>query len=283
MAHEDLNINRFDKNVVDRVINIARNFLRDFPKFFQVSFDTVGRTYELGSPNIDADSLWVATYTTGSPVTITADKTASVYYSLDQRNGIIRFNTSFSSTTKILVEGYYYEWVLPSDLKFYATHSIEQHVYNLPIPLENMSDIVIDTIGMGAVVEALWGLLTEYSRDIDVMTSESVHIPASQRYRMVQSLLEYWSKAYEKQAKSLNIGLDRIEIMNLRRVSRTTNRLVPLYKARELGEVGPIERIFPEVSDGIIGIEQSDDELLENVFVDTPPGIGTNTSAIYGI
>jgi len=283
MAHEDLNINRFDKNVVDRVINIARNFLRDFPKFFQVSFDTVGRTYELGSPNIDADSLWVATYTTGSPVTITADKTANAYYSLDQRNGIIRFNTSFSSTTKILVEGYYYEWVLPSDLKFYATHSIEQHVYNLPIPLENMSDIVIDTIGMGAVVEALWGLLTEYSRDIDVMTSESVHIPASQRYRMVQSLLEYWSKAYEKQAKSLNIGLDRIEIMNLRRVSRTTNRLVPLYKARELGEVGPIERIFPEVSDGIIGIEQSDDELLENVFVDTPPGIGTNTSAIYGI
>jgi len=283
MAHEDLNTNRFNENVIEKVTYIARNFLRDFPKFFQVSFDAVGRTYELGSPNIDADGLWVARYTAGSPITITTDKTASAYYSLDQRNGIIRFNTSFSPTTKILVEGYYYEWVLPSDLKFYATHSIEQHVYNLPIPLENMSDIVIDTIGMGAVVEALWGLLTEYSRDIDVMTSESVHIPASQRYRMVQSLLEYWSKAYEKQAKSLNIGLDRIEIMNLRRVSRTTNRLVPLYKARELGEVGPIERIFPEVSDGIIGIEQPDDELLDDVFIDTPPGIGTNTSAIYGI
>ena len=283
MAHSALNNGRFDEGVIEKVTYIARNFLRDFPKFFQVSFDAVGRTYELGSPNIDADSLWVATYTTGSPVTVTTDKTASAYYSLDQRNGIIRFNTSFSSSTKILVEGYYYEWVLPSDLKFYATHSIEQHVYNLPIPLENMSDIVIDTIGMGAVVEALWGLLTEYSRDIDVMTSESVHIPASQRYRMVQSLLEYWSKAYEKQAKSLNIGLDRIEIMNLRRVSRTTNRLVPLYKARELGETGPIERIFPEISDGIIGIEHPDGETLDDVFIDTPPGVGSNTSAIYGI
>jgi hypothetical protein len=283
MAHQDLVNSGFDEDVVKQVMYIARGFLRDFPKFFQVSFDAVGRTYELGSPNIDADSLWIATYTTGSPVTVTTDKTASAYYSLDQRNGIIRFNTSFSSSTKILVEGYYYEWVLPSDLKFYARHSIEQHVYNLPIALENMSDIVVDTIGMGTVVDALWGLLTEYSRDIDVMTSESVHIPASQRYRMVQSLLDYWSKAYEKQAKALNIGLDRIEIMNLRRVSRTTNRLVPLYKARELGETGPIERIFPEISDGIIGIEEPEDKLFDDVFIDTPPGVGSNTSAIYGI
>jgi hypothetical protein len=273
----------FDLITVDKVTAIARTFLRDFPKFFQVSFNAVGRTYELGHPNIDKDKLWVATYTVGNPTQITTNTSASTYYSLDDRNGILRFNESFSANTQILIEGQYYEWILPADLEFYATHSIERHIYNLPIALENMSNIVIDTIGMGTVVESLWGLLTEYSRDIDVMTSESIHIPASQRFRMVQSLLDYWSKAYEKQAKALNIGLDRIEIMNLRRVSRTTNRLVPLYKARELGEYGPIERIFPEVSDGIIGIEEPEDDLLEDVYVDVPPGVGTNSAAIYGI
>jgi len=283
MAHVTLGRNGYDAITVEKITYIARGFLRDFPKFFQVSFDAVGRTYELGNPNVDKDNLWVATYTTGSPTEVTTNTSASTYYSLDDRNGILRFNRSFAAGTKILVEGQYYEWILPDDLEFYASHSIEQHVYNLPVALENMSGIVIDTIGMGCVVEALWGLLTEYSRDIDVMTSESIHIPASQRFRMVQSLLDYWSKAYEKQAKALNIGLDRIEIMNLRRVSRTTNRLVPLYKARELGETGPIERIFPEVSDGIIGIEQPEDDLLEDVFIDTPPGVGSNTSAIYGI
>lgn len=273
----------FDPASVSTITEIARKFLRDFPKFFQVSFNAVGRTYELGNPNIDADSLWVASYTSSAPITITSNTSASSYYSLDARNGILRFNQTPSAGANILVEGYYYEWVLPSDLKFYANHAIEQHVYNLDLPLEKMSGIVIDTIGMSCVVEALWGLLTEYSRDIDVTTSESVHIPASQRFRMVQSLLEYWSKAYERQAKALNIGLERIEIMNLRRVSRSTNRYVPVYKSKELGEYGPIERLFPEIGDGVINIEEPEDEQISNVFVTIEPGTTLNSSAIYGI
>jgi len=273
----------FDPASVETITGIARTFLRDFPKFFQVSFNAVGRTYELGNPNIDADSLWVASYTNNAPITITSNTSASSYYSLDARNGILRFNQTPSAGANILVEGYYYEWVLPSDLKFYANHAIEQHVYNLDLPLEKMSGIVIDTIGMSCVVEALWGLLTEYSRDIDITTSESVHIPASQRFRMVQSLLDYWSKAYEKQAKALNIGLERIEIMNLRRVSRSTNRYVPIYKPKELGEYGPIERLFPEIGDGVINIEEPEDEQISNVFVTVEPGTTLNSSAIYGI
>ena len=273
----------YDPASVNTITTIARGFLRDFPKFFQVSFNAVGRTYELGNPNIDADSLWVASYTNSAPVTITSDTSASSYYSLDARNGILRFNQTPPSGSNILVEGYYYEWVLPSDLEFYANHAIEQHVYNLDLPLENMSGIVIDTIGMSCVVEALWGLLTEYSRDIDVTTSESVHIPASQRFRMVQSLLDYWSKAYEKQAKALNIGLERIEIMNLRRVSRSTNRYVPIYKSKELGEYGPIERLFPEIGDGVINIEEPEDEQIRNVYVAVEPGTTLNTTAIYGM
>lgn len=273
----------FDPASISTITTIARNFLRDFPKFFQVSFNAVGRTYELGNPNIDSDSLWVATYVNNAPVTITSNTSASSYYSLDARNGILRFNTTPSASASILVEGYYYEWVLPSDLEFYAVHAIEQHVYNLDLPLENMSAIVIDTIGMSCVVEALWGLLTEYSRDIDITTSESVHIPASQRFRMVQSLLDYWTKAYERQAKSLNIGLERIEIMNLRRVSRSTNRFVPIYKSKELGEYGPIERIFPEISEGTIAIEEPVDKQINNVFVDIEPGVSVNSAAIYGM
>ncbi len=273
----------FDAASVSKITTIARNFLRDFPKFFQVSFDAVGRTYELGNPNIDADSLWVAGYTTSAPIEITANTSASAYYSLDSRNGILRLNTTLPANSKLLIEGYYYEWVLPSDLDFYAVHAIEQHVYNLDLPLESMSAIVIDTIGMSCVVEALWGLLTEYSRDIDVTTSESVHIPASQRFRMVQSLLEYWSKAYERQAKALNIGLERIEIMNLRRVSRSTNRYVPIYKPKELGEYGPIERLFPEIGEGVIAIEEPEDKQINNVFVTVEPGVTINSSAIYGI
>lgn len=123
--------------------------------------------------------------------------------------------------------------------------------------------------------------MTEYSRDIDVMTSESVHIPGSQRFRMVQSLLEYWMRQYDSQAKALNIGVNRIEVMNLRRVSRTTNRYVPIYKPKEIGDYGPIERVFPEQDSGTIVLEDFEDNMREDVYVDVPPPAGLyNTGAI---
>jgi hypothetical protein len=273
----------YSQDTMDKITRIARTFLRDYPKFFQVSFDAIGRTYELGQPNIQAENLWVARYTpSSSPVEIGSDTTASAYYSLDERNGVMRFNQSFAANTKIMVEGYYYEWVLPKDLEYFAAHAIEQHIYNLDVHLENFTPIIYDTIGMATVVETLWGLLTEYSRDIDVTTSESVHIPASQRFRMVQSMLDYWTRNYQAQARALNIGLERIEIMTLRRVSRTTGYLVPIYRERELGDRNPIERQWPEIGHGDIPIENQNEPMRENVYLELEPEQGYSTAAIMG-
>lgn len=256
--------------ILDEVMTVARNYLRDFPRFFQVSFDAVGRTYELGHPNIDQDTMWIASNVGASVSTLSTSQ-----YSLDNRNGILRLAATPAANSKIMVEGYHYEWVSPNDLEFYSKQAISQHLFSLDIPLENMSALIIETIGIGAIVESLGALMSEFSRDIDVMTSESIHIPASQRFRMVQSLLGYWSEQYNKQARALNIGIDRIEIFNLRRVSRTTNRYVPIFKSRELGDYGPTERIFPNGDKEIIELEESPiDNLREDVYVDTDPPEG---------
>lgn len=261
--------------ILEEVKEVARTYLRDFPKFFQVSFDAVGRTYELGSPNIETDTLWVATTTGSSANVLTASQ-----YSVDARNGILRLASTPAAGSKIMVEGYYYEWVSPADLEFYSKQAINAHVFSLDIPLENMARVIIETIGIAAIVEVLMGLMSEFSRDIDVNTSESVHIPASQRFRMIQSMLAFWSQQYDKQARALNIGIDRIEIFNLRRVSRTTNRYVPLYKHKELGDYGPVERIFPNNDKQVIELEEAPvDNLREDVFVDNeiPPNYVSNT------
>jgi len=255
---------------------IARRYLRDFPKFFQTSFTVVGRTYELGQINVDSDSLWVALFDGATTQELNADQ-----YDLDERNGVLRLLTLPSGNQTVMVEGYYYEWVTPGDLSFYAHHAIEKHVHTINAPLEALAPVVIDTIGMAAVVETLWALMTEYSRDIDVITSESVHIPASQRFRMVQSLLQFWDNEYRTAAKALNIGLERLEVLNLRRVSRLTNRLVPLYKAKELGDYSPMERIWPPIDDGTIEIEEGGDSLREDVYVDTTPPSGLTTTSPY--
>jgi hypothetical protein len=263
--------------ILDDVMEVARTYLRDFPRFFQVTFDAAGRTYELGHPNIDTNTLWIATVSGASVTELTTSQ-----YSIDSRNGILRLSSTPTTGSKLMLEGYHYEWVSPADLEFYAKQAINAHVFSLDIPLENMAQVIIETIGIGAIVEVLMGLMSEFSRDIDVQTSESVHIPASQRFRMVQSLLQYWSQQYDKQARALNIGVDRIEIFNLRRVSRTTNRYVPIFKPKELGDYGPIERIFPNQDKEVIQLEEHPvDNLREDVYVDTDPPTGyTNNTYI---
>lgn len=262
------------------VVTIARNYLRDFPKFFQVSFDALGRTYQLGHTNIDTDSLWVATYIPNSP-SASATTLSTAAYTLDSRNGIMRLTSPPSQSAKIMVEGYYYEWVTPSDLEFYTKRAIEKHLHSLNTSLSELSDAVINAIGIAAICESLWALMTEYARDIDIITSESVHIPASQRFRMVQSLLAQWEKEYDRHATALNIGIDRLEVFSLRRVSRTTGYLVPLYKAREIGEFSPVERLWPRIDSGIIDQEVKSDDMRVDAYIDGPPPSGQTTTVYY--
>lgn len=262
------------------ISNIARNYLRDFPRFFQVSFDGSSRTYELGNPNIDATSIWVATYpTNASTPTVLVPSS----YDLDTRNGILRLATVPGSTTRVMVEGYHYEWLTPDDLTFYTQRAIEKHLPALNIDITSLSDIAVNAIAIAAICESLWGLMTEFSRDIDVLTSESIHIPASQRFRMVQSLLGQWEGEYQRHASALNIGIDRLEVFTLRRISRTTNRLVPLYKPMEIGDVGPIERLWPAIDSGVSSLEEKEEPLRSDVYIDTePPTVSvSNTTAYY--
>jgi hypothetical protein len=123
--------------------------------------------------------------------------------------------------------------------------------------------------------------MTEFARDIDVMTSEAVHLPGSQRFRMLQSLIQQWEVEYRKHANNLNIGPERIAQFSLRRVSRTTNRLVPLFKSKELGDYGPMERIWAEDAEGRILITEEDEPLRTDVFIDGEPPRGFTSNAFY--
>jgi hypothetical protein len=255
------------------VIEVARNFLRDFPRFFQYENTSGRQTQQLGHMK------YVATVTGGTPTTLTAAQ-----YTMIERDGVIRVDPAVdvSAADSLIVEGFYYEWLTPADLAFYAQHSIDITFSTLPnMSIANASKAVVDVVGMGALVHALWGLLTEYARDVDVIASESVHIPASQRFRMVQSLLSQWEEEHKKHAEALNIGIGRIEVFNLRRRSRTTERLVPLYREREIGDFGPLERIWNEPEDGVINLEEPADDLREDVLVDGEPPQGLTNSSYF--
>lgn len=260
------------------ITTTARTYLRDFQKPFRQTFVPMGKLYDLGKPNIEESTLYVAYLPSGET---SASVLVSDQYSVDARNGQLRLVPQLGTNDTLMVEGYYYEWLLPADLDFYADMAINLNTHNLSVPLANMAPAVADVVGIHTLVQALWGLLSEFSRDIDVITSESVHIQSSQRYRMVSSLLDYWMAEYNRRAQALNIGLERLEVVNLRRVSRTTNRLVPLYKQREVGDYGPIERIWPGVDDGLIKVEEDPDDLRQEVYIDGEPPPGYLSTGHY--
>lgn len=249
---------------IESVMSGARTVLRDFPRFFTstVSKTDNVRTFELPHENIATGDLDVwAVSPTGSTTyqgvlnTSTYTPSTSTFsYVLDVRNGLLRVKTpptgGFATGSYINIEGYYYEWVSDPDLRYHATNIIAEHLVRRDMKLEDVSDAEEDAMALGTVVDALWSLLLEFSRDIDVNTPEAIGIPSSQRYRQVEDLLfnpNGFLAKYKEKCRMLGVGLDRIEVMTLRRVSRQTNRLVPIYKEREWDDNTRPKREFPAV------------------------------------
>lgn len=242
---------------VEGIAEAARNFLRDFPIFFEVDLGTVNvSTVRLPHPNIEGATLQVyvsaqpGPYSSNEDLTMTA--VPSTDWTVDERNGLLKFNTVAYQGKRCFVAGYHYEWFLNSDLMFHASTMVSEHVFQREInSLSEMPPVELEILAMGTVMKSLWTLVTEFSTDIDINSPEGMFIPARQRFQQVWQMLQYWESQYEDRSRSLNVGLHNIDIFNLRRVSRMTNRFVPMYKAREYDDHNPPERYYPPIPSGM--------------------------------
>ena len=99
-------------------------------------------------------------------------------------------------------------------------------------------------IAILATIEALWALATDASFDIDIQAPDGVSIPRSERYRQLTQTIQARWEQYHQLCAQLNIGLWRIEMGTLRRISRTTNKLVPVYMAQEIDDSRNPERVY---------------------------------------
>ena len=245
---------------VESLMYDARSWLRDFPTYFTASSPAVttsNRTINLSHPNVLRGGLHVwatngETTVEGAP-DVLGDETGFTYL-LDERNGLLRISQppqgGFAAQMHINVEGYYTTWVADQDLKFHTTNVIAEFAYGQAAwSLDVISDVEADLIALQAAAEVLFALLVQYARDIDVTTPQAMHIPATQRFHMVQSMLYGPSGLSEKVKEKqdlLGVGLGRAEVGTLRRVSRTTNRLVPVYVVREYDDIAWPRRLFTE-------------------------------------
>lgn len=235
-------------------VSAARRHLRDFPEFFEVDTGPLKTsTIRLPHPYVDGASLQV--YSAVPPVEPDTEATMtlvpSTEWTCDERNGLLKFNDNSHAGEVILVAGYHVVWFLDEDLEFFASIVLGEHLHGRTITnIDYMDQAEIDAIGMGTLVHALWSLVTQLATEVDVTTPEGVHIPAQARFQQVQSLLGFWEGEYNKRAAALNVGLFSMQVLELRRVSRTTGRLVPKFVPREIDDPRPPRRVYHQIGTG---------------------------------
>jgi hypothetical protein len=218
--------------------------LGDQPKQFTLNFtgDAVTSDFPLAIHPIDAYTLEV--YVNGSPTVVTTG------YTLEADLGVVHFVHTPPANANILIRGLVFRYFTDDDIKRFVSTAVEQHTYNRTNGIGSQMTIGLIPaveeypIAILATIEALWALATDASFDINIQAPDGVSIPRSDRYRqLTQTIQNRWDQ-YKQLCAALNIGLWRIEIGTLRRVSRTTNKLVPVYMPQEVDDGRKPERVY---------------------------------------
>jgi hypothetical protein len=98
-----------------------------------------------------------------------------------------------------------------------------------------------------ADIECLYILATDSVTDVNLQTAEGTNIDRSARYNQIMGHINALWDWYNLQCAQYNVGMNRIESLQVRRVSRTTGRLVPVFRDREYDDHRYPERELPQI------------------------------------
>ena len=170
---------------------------------------------------------------------------ATPTYYFDYKYGVIGFYVPPTPAGANLgVTGWAYDYFTDAEVQQAVTDAFNLHTNDLdpplyidPIPgqmgVDSNNEYMISIL---AAVELLWFRSTDAAQEVDIHTPEGVSIPRSQRYEQIMQQIERLNAAYEAQSGALGTGLYRIQVLNQRRVSYTTNRLVPIFREQEYNQ-----------------------------------------------
>jgi hypothetical protein len=176
----------------------------------------------------------------GMALQIEVGGVAVIEAEVEERTGVVTFDTPPADGAVVRFRGVKYRYFGGSDITaFVETAMAEQFHrrtddFGRQITLQNMPLVEEYPLAVLATTKALWALLTDASFDIDIHAPDGVSIPRSQRHRQLMDMLASRQQQYREYSAALNIGIDRIEVFKLRRVSHSTGRLVPVWIEREI-------------------------------------------------
>lgn len=173
-------------------------------------------------------------------------------FTVEENLGMIHFVTAPAENAVISISGTHYRYFTTNELTTFVNTAVTQHTdnrtdsYGSNITIASIPPVEEYPVALLATVNALWALATDASFDINISAPDGVQIPRSQRFSQLSNIIAQRQQQYRDLCSALNIGLWRIEMGVLRRVSRTTNKLVPIYMSQEIDDSTKPERVYIE-------------------------------------
>lgn len=246
------------------ILSRVRTELGDFGSSFRDVFLGTGEldSYDLSAVNISGVAVVAATGQTSTTLASPGD------YTLDARAGRILLAGAYAplpDSTYLTVSGQAYGMFSDDDLQMLLTEALYQHANGRtirsryrdphgfiryredPLTLETLPPVEELPVALLTALNCLWVLSTDAAGDTDVNTSDGTHVDRRGRYEQIINQIGLVQQRYTDICNQLNVGLERIEMLDLRRVSRTTGRLVPLFKAQEYDDFSLPTRKIPPV------------------------------------
>jgi len=173
-------------------------------------------------------------------------------YSLEQSTGIITFVTAPANAAAISITGLQNRYFTDADITGFVNTAVIEHTYNRSdaygsaMTIGKIEPVEEYPIAILSAIEGLWVLSTDSAFDINITAPDGVVIPRAQRYEQLAAHIARRWEHYKTLCAQLNIGLWKIEISTLRRTSRVTNKLIPIYMPQEIDDSRIPERVYIE-------------------------------------
>ena len=225
-------------SLVDRV----RLELGDVGKSFVTKFVADGTTNRFKLHYAPLDATTVVVYAGTTDITSTSF--------IEESTGVLVTEDVLEDMTEVTVSGNYYRYFTGAELATIVNDALTQHsaghvdslgrkegIATLPFIEEYPVAIYATTI-------ALYTLATDSSFDIDIQAPDGVTIPRAQRFRQLMEMMQTRQTQYRELCTHLGVGMYKIDIFSLRRISKATNRYVPVYTPQEVDD-----RSYPQRSD----------------------------------
>jgi hypothetical protein len=168
---------------------------------------------------------------------------------VEEATGHIVFDETPEEGDVVIVAGNYFKYFTETEISQYVLDAFAQHTtfhtdsYGRTISIATLPTVEEYPVIIHASTLAMYTLATDASFDIDIQAPDGVMIPRSERYRQLMQMIEVRKNQYKELCSQLSIGLYKIDVFSLRRISKTTNEYVPMFEPQEIDNKSPKTRV----------------------------------------